>query len=181
MKFFDTVRWPFILIFYPMIVLTGFIFGSADLSFKSQGLLISEHLDSEVMDKFKRDKAHLDSFVLILSSNYEGHEINDPSQWFSNFDFTISGLTKSSGTSGTDCSDFDLRLLRKRASASLWYYPELFSNHHELPTQLSHEKIEAAEEARYPNTILFFPAGNPDRPVEIVQCEQYLIFIQPAV
>lgn len=177
MKLFENIRWPFLLLFYPAIVLTGFILSSADLSFKSQGLLISDHLEIEVMDKFKREKAHLESFVTILSDNYNGYEINDPSHWFSNIEFDSFGLTLSAEPSTLDCSDLDDRALRKEAFASLWYYPKVFSSHYELLSQDATEWLIGDANESSPNSILFLSSSSQNLSLEIIHCERYLLFI----
>lgn len=177
MKFFDTLHWPSIFLFYSFIVLTGFVLGSADLSFKSKGLLISDHLDSEVMDKFKRDDAHLESFAAVLQTHYQGFEINDPENWFSNVNFSAYRLSVTSYNFASNCSDFDIHLLRKEAYASLWYYPELFSTHHTLPDQKKIDGSTEISETVAPNSILFLPPTIEKTQVQIIHCKRYLLFI----
>lgn len=179
MNLFEHLRWPFVLIFYPAVILTGFIIGSADLSFKSEGLLISQHLETEVMSKFKRERAHLDSFHAIVSKNYGNISFIDEEGWFFRMNLTLVSPSDTESTK-LSCSDLNLATLRREAFASLWYYPELFSdpnffiNGHAFGSERT--DIDHAENV--PNTILFFSTTLSDLPLNIIRCENYLLFIQ---
>lgn len=160
-----------------MIILFGYILGSAYLPFKSNGLLLTNHLSVTELNKFLRAEPHKKSFDTIVLRLYEGSKIGGYEDWFDKEIFESLGLSPVNAQLTIDCDDNQLRNYRKEAIASLWYYPQVFKQktNSDQDDHLNNSELLLTEGA--PLSIIFLKNNSNDNHVHIFKCSTHLIFM----
>lgn len=158
-----------------MIVIFGYILGSAFLPFKSSGILLTQHISPDEMNKFLRAKPHQDAFDDIINRFYEGTSISGYEEWFDQDLLESLGLDPVESDFIMECDNEKLIQYRKLAVASLWYYPQVFRRDDNI-NNIEHEasnKLELTEDS--PLTIIFLKNKNDVDHIKTFRCNEYLI------
>lgn len=169
------------LIFYPFILIMGYVLGTAYFPPKTVGIFLTPHLLVDESLRYRSAYAGNDSFHHLMINLYGDFVSEDSSTWMEDQLPESFGIQILDGNEPYRCSEGELSQFKKQAVASLWYSPNFLPNT-DLNPHFNDDNVDQDQlsEDKTPVTILFLPVHQNSGQLFLKSCDNYLIFIPKA-